>query len=325
MTEPAAPYIDDAVLRAAWLYYRDDLTQDQIARVLKVSRATVGRLLERARQNGVVRVELDAGLLGAIGLAGELDARYEGVEFLVVPSDGRSHPQDVINDRVAQAAAQLLRSRMSAGDTLAIGWGDTVGKTLSYLTQNGAVEGVVTLTGGVTSYLDPGADGYRDRLTMIPAPFLASTPELAAAIAREGAIARCMKLAMAAPWKVVGVGAVDNTATLAQLGYQRPEDLEELAKCGAVGDIIGQFFDASGQILDVEVHRRRIGVDLADLDEAPGVTIAVAGGEAKRSAIAGALRHGHIDILVTTEEDALALLESEAAQAPSTTRGGEHA
>ncbi|MEA2026885.1 MAG: sugar-binding domain-containing protein, partial [Chloroflexota bacterium] len=278
MTEPIDPNIDDAVLRAAWLYYRDDLTQDQIAKVLKVSRATVGRLLERARKEGVVRVELDPDLLGAIGLAGELDERFSGAEVLVVPSDGIEHDQDEINGRVAQAAAQLLRARMAPGDTLAIGWGDTVAKTLTQLAAADASGEVVSLTGGVSSYLDPAAESYRNRLTMIPAPFLASTAELADAISAEAAVKRCMERATAAPWKLVGIGSLDSTASLVRLGYQTPEDLAALAEGGAVGDIIGQFFDADGRILDVEVHDRRIGVDLADLDAAPGRTIAIAGG-----------------------------------------------
>jgi lsr operon transcriptional repressor len=311
MTAQPDRRLDDSVLRAAWLYYRDDLTQDEIAKVLKVSRATVGRLLERARGEGVVQVQLDPDLLGAMGLAKELDGRFSGTEVLVVPSDGIEHGQDVLNQRMARAAAQLLRNRMTPGDTLAIGWGDTVGRTLAQLADDRAMGEMVSLTGGVASYLDPGAETYRNRLTMIPAPFLASSAELAKAISAEPAIERCMRQAIAAPWKLVGIGSLDSEASLVRLGYQTPEDLACLARQGAVGDIIGQFFGADGRILDVELHHRRIGVDIQDLDAAPGTTIAVAGGVAKRPAIAAALRHGHIDILVTIEEDARALLAEE--------------
>jgi acyl-CoA reductase-like NAD-dependent aldehyde dehydrogenase len=47
------------IARAAWLYHLEDLTQGEIARRLGVSRSTVVRLLQRAKETGMVRVMLD--------------------------------------------------------------------------------------------------------------------------------------------------------------------------------------------------------------------------------------------------------------------------
>ena len=46
---PVPPIDVDLVVRAAWLYYEDGLTQAQVAARLFVSRQTVGRLLESVR------------------------------------------------------------------------------------------------------------------------------------------------------------------------------------------------------------------------------------------------------------------------------------
>ena len=48
------------MLRAAWYYYKDELTQDEIARRLSMSRASVGRLLDRARRVGLVSINLSS-------------------------------------------------------------------------------------------------------------------------------------------------------------------------------------------------------------------------------------------------------------------------
>ena len=48
-----------AVLRAAQLYYYENMTQDSIADRLGCTRWTVGRHLEEARQSGIVRITIN--------------------------------------------------------------------------------------------------------------------------------------------------------------------------------------------------------------------------------------------------------------------------
>src|ERR1700739_2120448 len=63
---------EELLLRAAWYYYKDELTQDEIARRLSMSRASVGRLLDRARKVGLVSISLNTAYLDAFELSGEL-------------------------------------------------------------------------------------------------------------------------------------------------------------------------------------------------------------------------------------------------------------
>jgi lsr operon transcriptional repressor len=77
-----------------------------------------------------------------------------------------------------------------------------------------------------------------------------------------------------------------------------------------VGDILGQFFDADGNVVDLPIHDRRIGIELSDLARIPKV-VGVAGGLRKAEAILGALHGGFLNVLVTNELVALRLLELE--------------
>ena len=45
-------------LRAAQMYYLQDLTMDAIARELRTSRSTVSRLLSSARETGLVQIQI---------------------------------------------------------------------------------------------------------------------------------------------------------------------------------------------------------------------------------------------------------------------------
>ncbi len=139
-------------------------------------------------------------------------------------------------------------------------------------------------------------------------PIVASSEELAAALRAEAAVQSVLDISRSADHAVVGIGAVVGQVTLAQVGYASQEELDAGAAAGAVGDILGVFYDSHGQVVDLPIHRRRIGIELDDLRAIPNV-VGVAGGMSKFDAILGALRGGLLDVLVTTENVARALLE----------------
>ena len=65
---------EELLLRVAWFYYKDELTQDEIAKRLSVSRASVGRMLDRARKVGLVSINLNADHLNAFEVSRQLRA-----------------------------------------------------------------------------------------------------------------------------------------------------------------------------------------------------------------------------------------------------------
>ena len=76
---------EELLLRVAWFYYKDELTQDEIARRLSVSRASVGRMLDRARKVGLVTISLNAERLDAFEVSSRLRRAFGLTEALVVP------------------------------------------------------------------------------------------------------------------------------------------------------------------------------------------------------------------------------------------------
>jgi lsr operon transcriptional repressor len=177
---------------------------------------------------------------------------------------------------------------------------------------------MVTLTGGVDGYLqtilssksESASDAGLTTASVIPAPIFLSSPELAQALREEPTIQQVLKQACSVEQAIVGVGTPATDATIVQLGYLSVADVRELRERGAVGDILGQFFDAEGKLVKLPTHDRRIGIELPDLTYIPKV-IGVAGGVHKAQAVLGALRGGFLDVLVTNELAAIRLLELE--------------
>ena len=302
----------------AWFYYKDELTQDEIARRLSVSRASVGRMLDRARKVGLVSINLNADHLDAFEVSSELRRTFDLSEALVVP-DHDKEPADhhLLNARLGLGGAQFMSTHLRPGGSLGVGWGETVSRVIAS-TNFGAVGPVhmVTLTGGVDGYLqtilsskgEGSAEPEATTATIIPTPIVASTPKLAAALKAEPAIQQVLTQACGVDQAIVGVGTPAADATIVQMGYLAADDVRQLHDRGVVGDILGQFFDSDGQVVSLPIHDRRIGIELSELASIPKV-VGVAGGLHKAEAILGALRGGFLDVLVTNELVALRLLE----------------
>lgn len=303
---------EELLLRVSWYYYKDELTQDEIARSLHISRPTVSRLLERARKVGLVSINIRSEDLDSLELSCQLRDRFGLAEALVVPDrvNGTSTGNS-LNARLGVGGAQYLATRLPAGAALGVGWGDTVAQVIAADEAVLASHQIVTLTGGVDVYIPALARSHLDAADraagIIPAPIVASTSELAAALSAEPTIRRILESATALSYAIVGIGTPSVDATLSRLGYLSEADAHDISAQGAVGDVLGQFFDIEGNVLDLPLHKRRIGVELEDLRHIETV-IGVAGGRSKLDAILGVLRGRYIDVLVTDESTAADLL-----------------
>src|SRR3984957_9545480 len=217
---------EELLLRVAWFYYKDELTQDEIAKRLSVSRASVGRMLDRARKVGLVSINLNADHLYAFEVSRQLRHTFGVAEELVIPD----HETEVgdhhgLNARLGLGGAQFMSTHLRPGGTLGIGWGDTVSRVITS-PSFGTVGPVhmVTLTGGVDGYLptflsskgEAGAEAETTTATIIPAPIVASTPHLAAALKAEPAIQQVLRQACGVDQAIVGVGTPAADATIVQ-------------------------------------------------------------------------------------------------------------
>src|ERR1700735_5582306 len=148
---------EELLLRGAWFYYKDELTQDEIAKRLSVSRASVGRMLDRARKVGLVSINLNADHLYAFEVSRQLRHTFGLAEALVIPD----HETEIgdhhgLNARLGLGGAQFMSTHLRPGGTLGVGWGETVSRVIAAANfrAGGAVH-MATLTGGVDGCLQP--------------------------------------------------------------------------------------------------------------------------------------------------------------------------
>jgi DNA-binding transcriptional regulator LsrR (DeoR family) len=176
---------------------------------------------------------------------------------------------------------------------------------------------VVQILGGLGS-VDAGVNGAEltrrlaercgARPRMIQAPGVVASREVREALLADPEVAEALALGARADLAVVGIGVPRPTpASTGPGSLLGAAELEALRRRGAVGDIAFRHFDAAGRWLDTELDDRVVGLDPAALARIPR-RIAVAGGPDKTAAIAAALAGRLVDVLVTDEDTAAALL-----------------
>ena len=146
-------------------------------------------------------------------------------------------------------------------------------------------------------------------LHIIPTPFLASTTEMAQSILSEPSVKICFKSLhlLIRLLSVLGIisrryDCKEEKLTLREMTYIRSQN--------GVGDILGQFYNTNGDLLELSHHNRLIGTPLSILRNMKHV-VGVAGGTEKIDAIYGALKGKFIHSLITDEETALSLLRKD--------------
>jgi deoxyribonucleoside regulator len=299
-------------LRAATMYYLDGLTQAEIAGRLGVSRPTAGRLVARARANGLVRIEI----VVPPDLRDDLHAEEEraleerfGLTEAVVAGHGidvgaPGRPEAYAS--VGRAAATLLMRRLSPGDTLGFTWGpETVAVAESLTSGVASCRAVVQLDGSMSTIVyQTGSEFILSRCAEVlhadtyrlPAPLYADAATVSS-IRSDSGMSRTLAAGARAEVMIFGIGAVSTSTTLFEGSFLDTGMLDELVSLGAVGEIGGRFFDAAGVPVDGELQRRAVSVGLEDIRSCP-TSILVASGVTKHRAALGALRGGLARFLV---------------------------
>ncbi len=302
-------YEHSLMIKAVWCYYIEDMTQQAIADQLGISRMRVIKLLEKGRAAKLIQFKIRADAYKQTEITNRLQSRYSLKEIVLVPSISSN-----INETVARATAMYLSDHITDGSFINVGFGDTMSRTLRHLDlPEDSKISFVSLTGGVKHYTVSSHDGGGISNTtsyIVPAPFIASSAEMAAAIREEPSVKDVLKLSSLASYTIVGIGGVTEKATVVKEGNMTANDLLRLRAESAVGDILGYFVDKDGHVLNGSIHDRLISTPPEVLATFPNV-IAAAGGVEKAEAIDAVLKTGCINILITDEETAKALLEIE--------------
>ena len=305
---------DSLLLRSVYLFYKDKLNIQSIGRMLGISRFRVSRYLKEAEERGIVKVEINDDKLFYESLACEIQEKYGIGKAIVVPVTS-SMDEDLVRKMVGQKCVDLLaHARLDV--SIGITWGRTVAQMIDN-TSDGAlrVRRIVELTGGPglvnadipTNTLAIFAKKLPAHLYQMPSPILVSSGEIGRSLKSDKSVRTTLDVCKSVDISICGVGVIDKTSILHRAGFIDDNDCKYLKESGAVGSIIGRFFDKNGQEVDTEFKERAISIEFDDFRKIPE-RIVLAGGWGKAECICGLLRGGLVSTIILDNITAANLL-----------------
>ena len=307
--------LEDAA-RAGWLYYIAGNTQDEIAKKLKVSRATAQRLVSLCLSERLITFKLEHPIAACMELAARLTDKFSLRSCEVVPTDA-VQPGSVTG--VANRAAALLESTLRAEKPaiIAIGTGRTMRAAVEQVSPMDCPNHqLVSLVGNISpdgsaSFFDTLArlaDLTKARHYPVPLPvFLASDAERQQVL-KIAPVTRVRELAEKADLRLVGIGQLDQDAQVYRDGFVTRDQLLEMLRLGAVGEVTAWAIDAQGRVINGGTNKRLTSMPLPI--PAKNLTVGAALGASKVVPIRAALTGRIINGLITDEATAQALLKS---------------
>jgi DNA-binding transcriptional regulator LsrR (DeoR family) len=314
MLEQGNSPLDATLVQVAQLYYLENRSQQEIADILGVSRSLITLYLKKAKERGIVNIEIRSPQDNCATLAQLLMMRTGIRRVAVVPTLKNS---SLTRRRVAGEFARFLEDNVKDGDILGLGFGRTMDELPSLLAPNRPRKiRVVPLVGeSASSYSNSysqinqivlqTAQAFEGTPYFLLAPLLVGSPSLCSLLYSDETIRPVVQLWDRLTYAVIGIGTVPPVE--GEVVYVGEQNLANYTRAGAVGDTCTRYFDRNGCYLQTDLHDRTIGVTFDQLRLAEHVSV-FASGAGKAQASRAFLKTGMVTELFVDEELAKGLL-----------------
>lgn len=301
--------------RAAWLHYVGGLKQSDVAKKLGVPSVKAHRMIAKAVSEGIVKVSIDDDIIECVEL-GEKMSKHYALQFCEIVPD-LYEAESLPLRSLGSGGADFIKRQLEQGDHEIIGIGH--GRTLSAaIRQLPAVDArktrFVSLLGGLTRNFASNphdvmhliAEKTNVQAYVMPVPFFANSSEDREVMISQKGVRDVFDIAESSTLKLVGIGTVGPETQLVLSGMIEPTEIQEVVKCGGIGELLGHFYNSDGVLLETELTSRTLAVSAGQ--KVSGKVVAIAGGAEKVEPIRAVLNSGHLNGLITDECTARALI-----------------
>jgi len=306
-------------IKAARMYYYQNLTTEAIAQELNVSRSTVSRLLSYAKDHGLIDIQIVDPTEEPNRLANIIQANFQIKNVHVVSVSEVAGEAEWLQ-RVANYTASYLNTLFGSNMILGIAWGTTLTAVSTHLLRKTTHNAQIVQLNGAGNTQSMGIDyasqiimrfseNYQARAHLFPVPTFFDYPETKKALWKEGSIRRILDLHARADLLLYSIGAVNAgiPSHVYSGGYLSAGDYKELERYEIAGDIATVFFKRDGSFDNIPLNSRASGPNLELFQQKYG--ICVVSGLAKVRGLYAALQGKLMSELIVDEPTARALAQ----------------
>jgi len=300
---------------SSW-HYLDGWNHEKIAEKINVSRPVVSKLLQKARDTGIIDFYIDNSTEYSENLEAELKEVF-CLKYAKVVST-KAINDEVLKANIMKAGIKYLMSRFPSVTSLGMGWGNTMSELVSKFPYH-PLEAlhIVSLTGGTGP--DTKKIHANDLATQLSkklmcshsylySPFIVDNVETKNELLSIPEISTTLNEGKNVDLAVVGMAAAGESPTLSQLGYLSDADAINLEELKAVGDINSCFFDMSGVEVESSFKSKNIGISLESLRQIPEV-LSISYGSHRVQSLYICLKYQLVNSIITDELTAVSVLE----------------
>ncbi|MGB7604566.1 MAG: sugar-binding domain-containing protein [Lutisporaceae bacterium] len=306
---------EDLLIRAAELYYQQGLSQNAIAEILCTSRPTVSRILEEARELGIIEIIIHSPIKKNAELSKSLRTAFNLKDAIVVSG---SFDYDTALQKCSTAAAHFLNSILENNNTIGISWGPAINYLCDSIEPHEYYNINVIQMVGCLGTGNPSIDGLelamkisgklKGTYSNIYAPAFVDNETVYSYLIAEPQIESTLKKALNVDIVLTGIGSLyDSASTLQRSGYLTENERQNLLSKGGVGHLLARIFDANGNEIPIE-GKYVISTPL-DALRSPKWSIGICASEMKAISVLAAIRAGYINTLISDEALANKLLK----------------
>ena len=297
------------------MLFRSGYNQNMIADKLDLSRPYVSKLLNMAKEQGLVTVQVHAPLDFESSLEIEVRERFGLLKAIIVP-------QGIDNNalsRVGAEAAKYFNTIIKNDDIICVSWGRTLYEFTLNLQPRTDISNITVVQGcGGVSQISKNifaseipkkiADTYGGIPYILTLPAIVDKKKIRDLMVQERNITQIMELSRKANIAVFTMGNLSYECALARAGYISADEVDQLTQKGATGDLFTHIINFEGQICDRELDNRTIAIDLEELKKKE-YRIGIASGAERARSIRGSVVSGICNVLITDELTAKELIE----------------
>jgi DNA-binding transcriptional regulator LsrR (DeoR family) len=304
------------LVRTSWLYYVEGMTQNAIAEHLGVTRLKVNRAIQEALNNGIVKISIDSEFTSRLELEKRIKKVFnlKNVSICPCPVEEKNAAK-LVGTELARYLFGILSNKSTK--LFGIGWGETLNYAVRTIEQGNRPDlEIISAFGTLPRGSGFNSFGVATRLalafsancTYLPVPLYSSSKKSRDIILVQEVFKEVFLKIKYTNGMAVSAGDMTPRSLLIRDGIPSDLDIQELINVGAVGDILGYFFDINGNIIDHPISERALGLNPFEFKGNEN-NILAAGGKFKKHIILAGLQSGIFDTLITDESAAEAVLE----------------
>ena len=297
----------------ATFYYKEKKTQSQIARAFGYSRSAISRLLNEAQREGIIEITINYPLLRDPVIERRLKEKYHLKAAFVINSGQADYAHTL--QMVGRLGARYLEQNLRDGMVVGIGWGtslyDLVNSLPDIPLSKVRVVQVIGASGGKGDARIDGPDLAAFLASKLNAshqflhsPLFLDSEEACASLKSQKQIQDTLDLANQSDLVLLGIGTIEvdtKYSSIFRSGLLKESEVLQIKNKGGIGNFCGLIIDEAGRIMDIDINRRVMAVDLHALKNNGRKMIGVAAGSGKSQAIKAVLAGEWLDVLITDQ------------------------